>query len=99
MCQNLFSEVDSVTACNARTRWRQKQEAEQRVQLAVEHEVSGVAGEILEAARKYQKQKQANKELGPLEKAKLDRDNAHRPVDPVTDKLFEPSKLDEGGDS
>ena len=95
LCQNLFSEADCLTACNAKTRWRQKQDAELRTQKAIEHEPSGLAGEIIEAAKKYQRNKQASKELGPLELAKLDRDNKHKAPDDITAKLFDPPKIED----
>jgi hypothetical protein len=71
LCSFIFNEVMCCTLCNARTRYRQKVEQEQRVEKTLSHVPSKLQDAILEAARKHQQRR----EVGPLEAAQIEKAN------------------------
>jgi hypothetical protein len=88
LCGADFSEVQSATLCQAKTRWRQKIEQEERVVQTLTQAPSGQAQLILDTARKHMA-KTPVRDVGPLEAAVEERASKPKSIDPNVAKLFE----------
>ena len=81
LCSELFSEVDTVNACKAKTRYRQTLEQEERVNRVVD---KASPRQLTDVEQAVQRIKERRGLVPPV------------PIDETTAKLFEPPVLDNG---